>query len=242
MFWSTQVSCRRCAGRARLGTPARLRTAGPLADDKSRGAPAPGVVPGPADGIREECGTCRGVGDQYRTGRRGWGPRSPPATFPRTCDERVEAIGRAVRFGAWGDSATPSCWAGSWPGGATRRRRRRSGRWWSGTGRWSWASADASLGDRHEAEDAFQATFLVLARKAGVIADAERLANWLPRRRQPDGARRPGLAATASTSRNPNRDAGRGRGRAGRSGRNGPNCVRSSMRNWRGCPMPIAVR
>jgi RNA polymerase sigma factor (sigma-70 family) len=35
------------------------------------------------------------------------------------------------------------------------------------------------LGDRHEAEDAFQATFLVLARKAGAIARRERLANWL---------------------------------------------------------------
>jgi RNA polymerase sigma factor (sigma-70 family) len=35
------------------------------------------------------------------------------------------------------------------------------------------------LGDRHAAEDAFQATFLVLARKAGAIARRERLANWL---------------------------------------------------------------
>ncbi len=35
------------------------------------------------------------------------------------------------------------------------------------------------LGDRHEAEDAFQATFLVLARKAGAIARRECLANWL---------------------------------------------------------------
>jgi RNA polymerase sigma factor (sigma-70 family) len=35
------------------------------------------------------------------------------------------------------------------------------------------------LGDRHEAEDAFQATFLVLARKAGAIARREQLANWL---------------------------------------------------------------
>ena len=35
------------------------------------------------------------------------------------------------------------------------------------------------LGDQHEAEDAFQATFLVLARKAGSIARREQLANWL---------------------------------------------------------------
>ena len=35
------------------------------------------------------------------------------------------------------------------------------------------------LGDRHAAEDAFQAVFLVLARKAGAIAHREQLANWL---------------------------------------------------------------
>ena len=35
------------------------------------------------------------------------------------------------------------------------------------------------LGDRHHAEDAFQATFLVLARKARSIHDPDRLGNWL---------------------------------------------------------------
>lgn len=35
------------------------------------------------------------------------------------------------------------------------------------------------LGDRHLADDAFQATFLVLARKARSIRDPERLGNWL---------------------------------------------------------------
>ena len=35
------------------------------------------------------------------------------------------------------------------------------------------------LGDRHEAEDAFQATFLVLARKARALAQPERLSQWL---------------------------------------------------------------
>src|SRR4051794_37117283 len=35
------------------------------------------------------------------------------------------------------------------------------------------------LRDRHDADDAFQATFLVLARKAASIAHRELVANWL---------------------------------------------------------------
>src|SRR5262249_30716354 len=35
------------------------------------------------------------------------------------------------------------------------------------------------LGDRHSAEDAFQATFLILARRAGSIRQPELLGNWL---------------------------------------------------------------
>ncbi len=35
------------------------------------------------------------------------------------------------------------------------------------------------LGDAHEAEDAFQATFLVLARKASSVVRREKVANWL---------------------------------------------------------------
>src|SRR4051794_10590625 len=37
------------------------------------------------------------------------------------------------------------------------------------------------LGDAHAAEDAFQATFLALARQAGSIAQGEALAGWLHR-------------------------------------------------------------
>jgi RNA polymerase sigma factor (sigma-70 family) len=35
------------------------------------------------------------------------------------------------------------------------------------------------MGDAHDAEDAFQATFLVLARKAGSVVRREKVANWL---------------------------------------------------------------
>ena len=35
------------------------------------------------------------------------------------------------------------------------------------------------LGDSHDAQDAFQATFLVLVRKAGSLRKAESVASWL---------------------------------------------------------------
>ena len=45
--------------------------------------------------------------------------------------------------------------------------------------RWSWVLARLSLGDLHDAEDAFQATFLVLARRASSLREPANLGPWL---------------------------------------------------------------
>ena len=52
----------------------------------------------------------------------------------------------------------------------------------------SWGSAVVCCPDPNDADDAFQATFLVLVRKAHTIARKDLLANWLYGVAFPDGA------------------------------------------------------
>ena len=59
---------------------------------------------------------------------------------------------------------------------ATKRPLRRC---CAGTDRWSWAFAGAVLRNQADAEDAFQATFLVLVRKAASIRSRATVGSWL---------------------------------------------------------------
>ncbi len=74
-------------------------------------------------------------------------------------------------------SPTPSSWSAS-SAGMTSRPSRRS---WRGTGRWCSAVCRGILRDPNDAEDAFQAVFLVLVKKAGSIRGRVILGGWLYR-------------------------------------------------------------
>ncbi len=74
------------------------------------------------------------------------------------------------------------------------------------------ATARAALGDAGDADDAFQATFLILARRAGSIRDAEALGGWLHRVAQRSAAK---ARAAAAARRRHEREAGGPRARPG---------------------------
>ena len=90
------------------------------------------------------------------------------------------------------------------------------------------------LGDRHEAEDAFQATFMVLAQKASSIRQSEAVAGWLfgvagrvsakarsAVRRRSIAERQSGLSRDIATEERP------------------PDPWRSFTTSWNGCPSGI---
>ena len=124
---------------------------------------------------------------------------------------------------SWRGCPTPSCWSGSARRGPLRRMprwrpRRRSRHWWRGMGRWCWASA-GRLADPNDVDDAFQATFLVLVRRARSVRVGDSLGRWLYGVARRVAAKARARCGTRSRSDSP----ARGRpGRPGPPGRSDP--------------------
>ncbi len=93
------------------------------------------------------------------------------------------------------------------------------------------------LGNRHAAEDAFQATFLVLVhRGAPAIARREQLASWLHGARRPAG--RDGCPSPGPHASTPRRNGWATMSTGGKDGRNPDRAsfARSSTKSWAVCP------
>ena len=74
---------------------------------------------------------------------------------------------------------TPNCSAGSRRPGWGRRGCGVRKRWSAATGRWCTGARRRVLGHSADVDDAFQATFLVLLRKANAVREPGALGNWL---------------------------------------------------------------
>ena len=106
--------------------------------------------------------------------------RDPRGERPWPAHNSAPPWGRSTASsarGPWRACPTPGCWNGTSPTATSWPSRP----WSGGTGRWSWASADGVLDDPNDADDAFQAAFLLLARKARSIWVDDSLGGWLHR-------------------------------------------------------------
>ena len=137
------------------------------------------VGPPTPHGFRRNAGTagpgpCKArVGGRRSTGREDFGDDERFQRLGLAADRDAVRVGGGRRDDRWRVAGAVPAPAG------TKGRRPPSRPWWRGTGRWSWASAGGVLRDPHDAEDAFQATFLILVRRARSVRVDDSLGRWL---------------------------------------------------------------
>ena len=92
-------------------------------------------------------------------------------------NEQIRTLFQAGSLGGLADGQLLDRYAS----GTVNARRWRSRRSWNGTGSMVLGVCRRLLADTHLAEDAFQATFLVLARRADSVRNRDSLGGWLHR-------------------------------------------------------------